>query len=249
MTAPGRGQTSHAGDASTSPRLSRKRRSPSQADEHSTDARIAYRRLRELILHTELAPGISLNEHQLIARLGVGRTPLRDALHLLAHEGLVEILPRRGTFVTEVTVSDLQQIFEVRSGIEDIVAHAAAARANPPYLRQLDALIARAQKNPSQESDVDVDEEFHSLMLEVASNRYLSEMYQRLADASLRLLYLTGCGMEPTDEQVTFFRQAREALAKSDGAALSEILREHVRAFRDRVSGSLFVGGRGWPSD
>ena len=75
--------------------------------------------------------------------LSVGRTPLRDALHHLAHEGLVEILPRRGTFVTEVTLSDLQQVFEVRSGLEDIVARLAVERCTPEDLEAVAELRAR----------------------------------------------------------------------------------------------------------
>jgi DNA-binding GntR family transcriptional regulator len=207
----------------------------------TTDAKVAYRKLRRLILTTELRPGAALNEADLISRIGVGRTPLRDALHLLAHEGLVDILPRRGTFVGQVTVSDLQQIFDVRSGIEDIVATAAAARANEADIADIRALVVLAKRTRGPESDVELDSAFHSLMLRVAGNRYLAEMYQRLADASLRILYLTGCGMEPPEEQVTFFESAESALLVRDGPGLSDLLRDHVRAFRDRVSAALFV--------
>lgn len=207
----------------------------------TTDANIAYRKLRRMILTTELPPGAALNEGDLINRIGVGRTPLRDALHLLAHEGLVDILPRRGTFVGQVTVSDLQQIFDVRSGIEDIVATAAAARANEPDITEMRALIARAKRTHGPESDADLDAAFHTLLLRIAGNRYLDEMYRRLADASLRILYLTGCGMEPPEDQVRLFESAEAALLARDGPGLADLLRDHVRAFRDRVSGALFV--------
>jgi DNA-binding GntR family transcriptional regulator len=206
----------------------------------TTDASFAYRKLRDLILRTELRPGEALNEADLMRRIEIGRTPLRDALHLLAHEGLVEILPRRGTFVTQVTVSDLQQIFELRSGIEDIVAHAATARLTDADLSQLRTLISRAKRATQPESDVELDAEFHSLLLRVAANRYLTEVYRRLEDASLRLLYLTNCGMEPPAEQRRFFEAADRALRSRNAEALSEVLRDHVRSFRDRVSGSLF---------
>jgi DNA-binding GntR family transcriptional regulator len=207
---------------------------------NQTDASVGYRKLRDMILRTELRPGEALKEADLIRRIKIGRTPLRDALHFLAHEGLVEILPRRGTFVTKVTVSDLQQIFEVRSGIEDIVARAATARPTDADLRELESLISRAKRATHAESDVELDTAFHSLLLRIAGNRYLADMYQRLGDASLRLLYLTRCGMEPRDAQLRFFEDAEQALKAGDSATLSEVLRDHVRAFRDRVSGSLF---------
>jgi DNA-binding GntR family transcriptional regulator len=207
---------------------------------NTTDASFAYRKLRGLILRTELRPGQALNEADLMQRIEIGRTPLRDALHLLAHEGLVEILPRRGTFVTQVTVSDLQQIFELRSGIEDIVAHATTARLTDADFLQLRTLISRAKRATQAESDVELDAEFHSLLLRVAANRYLTEVYRRLEDASLRLLYLTNCGMEPPVDQRRFFEAAERALRSRNAEALSEVLRDHVRSFRDRVSGSLF---------
>jgi DNA-binding GntR family transcriptional regulator len=205
-----------------------------------TDAYAAYRRVRDLILRTELPPGAALNEADLMRRIGVGRTPLRDALHLLQHEGLVEILPRKGTFVSQVTVGDLQQIFEVRNGIEDIVARAAAARADSKDVRAIRTLAQRASAVNQPESDVSIDQEFHARLLEIAGNRYLLEMYQRLADASLRLLYLTRCGMEPPEDQARTIRRAADALEDRDAGALGKVLRDHVRAFRDRVSGSLF---------
>ena len=141
-------------------------------------------------------------------RLGVGRTPLRDALHTLAHEGLVEIIPRRGTFVSQVTLSDLQQIFDVRSGIEAIVAQLAVSRVEDSHLEPLQNLVERAKRTEGPESDVGLDSEFHNLLLEIANNRYLSEMYRPLADASVRLLYLTRCGMERPEEQVQVFQAA-----------------------------------------
>jgi DNA-binding GntR family transcriptional regulator len=173
-------------------------------------------------------------------RIGVGRTPLRDALHLLQHEGLVEILPRKGTFVSQVTVGDLQQIFEVRNGIEDIVSRAAAARAGPKDVSAIRELAHRAAAVEQPESDVTIDQEFHGRLLDIAGNRYLLEMYQRLADASLRLLYLTRCGMESPTDQARTIERAAEALERRDADALCQVLRDHVRAFRDRVSGSLF---------
>lgn len=206
-----------------------------------TEATHAYRQLRELIIRTELRPGTALMEGDLMRRLGVGRTPLRDALHRLDHEGLVEILPRRGTFVTQVTLRDLQQIFEVRSGLEDIVARLAVERCTPDDLAELGRLLERASGNGvSDASDVALDAQFHALLLRVGRNRLLQEMYRRVSDASLRLLYLTNCGMESRAEQRATMQAVFDALARRDAEALAETLRAHVRAFRDRVGRSIF---------
>ncbi len=206
-----------------------------------TEAVLAYRQLRDLIIRTELRPGESLAEAELMKRLSVGRTPLRDALHHLDHEGLVEILPRRGTFVTEVTLSDLQQIFEVRSGLEDIVARLAVERCTPEDLERIADLLVRVERNHlTNESDVELDAELHRELLQIGRNPLLESLYRRVSDASLRLLYLTNCGMEDRGEQIATFQAVHDALAARDAEKLAELLRAHVRSFRDRVSRSIF---------
>jgi DNA-binding GntR family transcriptional regulator len=206
-----------------------------------TEAVQAYRQLRDLIIRTDLRPGAPLVEADLMKNLSVGRTPLRDALHHLAHEGLVEILPRRGTFVTEVTLSDLQQVFEVRSGLEDIVARLAVERCTPEDLEAVAELRVRVERNHgSTESDVELDAELHRLLLRMGRNPLLESLYRRVSDASLRLLYLTKCGMEDRAEQIVTFQAIHDALAAHDAEVLADILRCHVRSFRDRVSRSIF---------
>jgi DNA-binding GntR family transcriptional regulator len=88
----------------------------------------AYFRIRELIVSLELQPGSIVDERALMARLGIGRTPVREALRLLAREGLVEIHPRRGMFVSSVEVGDLAALSEVRAVLESLAARLAAER-------------------------------------------------------------------------------------------------------------------------
>lgn len=211
-----------------------------------TDAEQVYRRLRDMIVRTELAPGMALVEADLLARTGFGRTPVRDALHRLGHEGLVEIVTRRGTFVTQVTISDLQKIFEVRSGIESIVATLAVEYCTPEDLARLGALI-ESQRASSGDEDggVAIDGEVHRLLVQIGRNRFLAEIYQRVSDASLRLLYLTRCGMESKEHQAVFMAALYDALSRQDGAALERVLHTHIREFRARVGGSIFGEGFG----
>jgi DNA-binding GntR family transcriptional regulator len=210
---------------------------------NDTDAEQAYQRLRNMIIRTELVPGASVVDTELSELTGFGRTPLRDALHRLVHDGLVVIRPRRGTFVSEVTVSDLQQVFEVRAALEEMVARLAVDRASAQDLAELDAMIDRQRFTSSDdESDVSLDGELHRLLVRVCANRYLSEMYERMANSSLRLLYLTRCGMESREEQAHFLREVRRALAGRDGEGLRVALVAHVADFRERV-GSSIMGG------
>lgn len=207
-----------------------------------TEADLTFRRLRDSILRAEFRPGEMLVEEDLTRRLGVGRTPLRDALHRLAHNGLVEIRPRRGTFVSHVTLDDLSEIFEARVAIERAISAVAIDRSRTMLLEELDGLMKRASGLSGPESDVDIDTEFHDLFLRAVRNRYLSDTYRRLLDASVRLIYLTGCGMEPPADQRRTLTRARDAVKSGSSAALEAILLEHLAEFRDRVSSSLFAG-------
>ena len=89
----------------------------------------AYDAIRDLIVSLELAPGAVIDERELMERLGIGRTPVREALRRLAHEGLVEVYPRRGMFVTGVDVRELARLSEVRAVLEPEAARLAAERA------------------------------------------------------------------------------------------------------------------------
>lgn len=209
----------------------------------ATQAQHAYSELRRLILTTQLKPGQILREEALLQRLSdVGRTPLRDALRELAHDGLVEIRPRRGTTVAELGLSDLQQIFELRVAIESVIAQCAVRHRDEGLLRRLRTLVSRAIENCEGESSVDIDGEMHQLLVDMSGNRFLAEVYRRLSDGSVRLLYLTRCQMEPRAEQIETLRGVLAALETDDVQRLETILVRHVEAFRDRVRGALFNG-------
>ena len=209
-----------------------------------TEAARAYRRLRDMIIRAELAPGAALYEADLMQSIGVGRTPLRDALHRLAHEGLVEILPRRGTFVSEVTIADLQQVFEAAWPVEEVVARLAAERCTADNLAELRHIIElQAQVPPERGATNEIDGELYRLLLRMAGNRYLADVYQRCWDASLRLRYLTGCGRESHGEQRCFLQSVADALAARDATRLGDLLHGHLAAFRERVAASIFSAG------
>src|SRR5882757_1831074 len=89
----------------------------------------AYHAIRNLIVSLQLAPGAVIDERELMEGLGIGRTPVREALRRLAHEGLVEVYPRRGMFVTGVDVRELARLSEVRAVLEPEAARLAATRA------------------------------------------------------------------------------------------------------------------------
>jgi DNA-binding GntR family transcriptional regulator len=207
-----------------------------------TESAAAYQTLREMIIRADLRPGQVLSEDGLTSALHVGRTPLRDALQRLSHDGLVDIRPRQGTYVSQVTLDELGEIFEARAAIERAIGSVAIERSRRFLLDGLDTLLQRAAATGGDQSDVNIDADFHGLLLAAVRNRYLAETYRRLLDASLRLLYLTGCGMESPQEQRRTLERVRSAVRAGSAERLEDALLDHLGAFRGRVSGSLFAG-------
>lgn len=105
----------------------------------------AYRRIEELIVTLELEPGSVVSEATLSERIGIGTTPIREALQRLAREHLVQILPRRGVIVTAVDVGQQLQVLETRRELDRLIAHAAASRATAAEREELAALAKRME--------------------------------------------------------------------------------------------------------
>jgi DNA-binding GntR family transcriptional regulator len=106
----------------------------------------AYRRIEELIVTLELEPGSVVSEATLSERIGIGTTPIREALQRLAREHLVQILPRRGVIVTAVDVSQQLQVLETRRELDRLIARAAASRATPAERDEMGALAERMER-------------------------------------------------------------------------------------------------------
>lgn len=209
-----------------------------------TASDLAYAAIRDLILRTELKPGQVLSESAMSARLQVGRTPLRDALRLLSHDGLVVIEPRRGTMVAPLTISDLEAIFEVRIAIESVIADAAAARVSAPDIADIERLAEQAAANTSAESDTGLDEQLHAKVAAISRNRFLVDFHKRLRDESLRFRFLTSSGIDTKDDQSAFFLGVRDSLAARDRERLSGLLVAHVDEFRQAAWKALSRGRR-----
>lgn len=139
-----------------------------------TSAERAAVALREMILHGALAPGARLGEVELAERLGVSRTPVREALSRLAAEGLVEVTPNRGARVASWSVAELQGVFDVRSTLEPRLTAAAVPRATAADLDELDGLahdmLGVGCPGPGQDLDalVPLNREFHDRLVALA---------------------------------------------------------------------------------
>jgi DNA-binding GntR family transcriptional regulator len=134
-------------------------------------------RLREQIFSKELAPGSWLDEQSLAVQFGISRTPMREAIKVLASEGLITIKMRRGAYVTEVARKDLEQIFTILSLLEGQAAKETATKATEAELNQLDDLHHRLEKAAADrdlEQFFEINVKFHELIQQIAGNKWMN---------------------------------------------------------------------------
>ena len=198
----------------------------------------AYHELRHRIVTLQLRPGTALREDELMADLGIGRTPLREAVKRLSHESLVAIQPRRGTFVSDVDAADIVHITEVRAELEGFAAALAARRMGPEARERATGLLHELEelgRLDDQEALMEFDERIHHFVWEESGNPYLLQSLERYFALSLRIWYVVldrvpGLG-HAVHDQVGLL----EALLGHDAARAQSIMREHVQAFQRDV--------------
>jgi DNA-binding GntR family transcriptional regulator len=205
----------------------------------------AYAELRERIVTLRLPPGTLLREDALMRELGIGRTPLREAVKRLAVENLVVVQPRSGTFVTSVDAADIIYISEVRAELEAQAAELAARRMDAALRERAEAMLEELrelERAADAKALMHVDEAIHRLVWEGSHNPYLVETLERFFVLSLRVWYVVldrvpGLGAAVVD-------QARllEAVLDRNPPRARALMREHVLAFEREIMAAFSHG-------
>jgi DNA-binding GntR family transcriptional regulator len=197
----------------------------------------AYFELRDRIVTLRLPPGAALVEDGLMRELEIGRTPLREAIKRLALENLVEVRPRRGTYVTEVNVADIVHITEVRAELEGYAAQLAAMRMEDDGRAAAEVLLAELEDlDPGDgEALMHVDERIHRLAWEAAANPYLVDTLDRYFALSLRIWYLVLDRVPGLWTAVHDQRDMIQALLTRDGPRARDLMKEHILAFQREI--------------
>lgn len=201
----------------------------------------AYEALRARIVSLRLPPGVRLDEDELIADLGVGRTPLREAVARLRHEGLVVVLPRRATIVAPLDLGDLHQLIEARIVLETEVAARAAKRAGPADMaRCRDALelAERAGADGDPDAYLEADRRFHDAVADACGNTHLAEADKHVNMLSMRFWHL-GFRMAGPPAAPDHHNRLLAAIAAADAEAAQHLTAEHIENFRARLRFAL----------
>ena len=198
----------------------------------------AYLDLRDRIVTLRLPPGAVLREDELMAELGIGRTPLREAVKRLTLENLVAVRPRRGTFVTDVHPSGIAALTEVRAELEGFAAQLAARRLDDEgraLARELLAEVDVLDSEGDQDGLMRLDQRVHRLTWAQSRNPYLVETLERSFTLSLRIWYVVLDRMPTLRATVHRQTQFLESLLAGDAVAARALMHEHVLEFQRDV--------------
>ena len=200
----------------------------------------AYAALRDQVITLAIAPGAPIDEERLIQELGVGRTPVREAVRRLALEGLVVVYPRRGTFAAPINITSLSDITDVRGQLEAHAASRAARLADDDDRAAAHRLIAELESGvDSQRELIDLDTRVHRFVHRCSRNPYLAQDLDRYLNMSLRIWLLTFERLPPLDERVREHRELLEAICDGDAGRARTIALAHVQAFARAIRAAL----------
>jgi len=203
-----------------------------------------YERLREAILTKQFSPGQRLDTDAIAQQLGVSLTPVRSAIELLAADGLVDVQPRSGTFVTTLSAKDVEDTLDIRCALECLAAEKAVARltkADIEKARRLLKLLAKPIRDEQDSRDHEnANSQLHELLIEASCNRILADMYKKL-NAHLTIARLHSRAPNWRDrikQEQAEHEEIVGAMERRDRAALVEALRRHIL----RAEASLLAG-------
>ena len=196
-------------------------------------------RLRQRIFAHELTPGTWIDEQKLAEQYGISRTPLREALKVLASEGLVELKPRRGCYVTEISRRDLDDLFPLIAMLEGRCAAEAVSKAKPAdiaALKQIHDALEKAAHDERIEAFFEANQEFHRKVQELSGNRWLLQVIQDLRKvlklSRMHSLSLEGRLQQSLDEH----RLIMAAIAGGDAKRAEQLMHDHLLSGREALA-------------
>lgn len=196
------------------------------------------RRLRQMLVEGRIPPGAKLNERELCEKLHVSRTPLREAIKMLAAEGLVELVPNRGAIAVQLTEADVLNTFEVMAGLEAQSGELAAQRITPAELAEIQAMhfeMLAAYTRRDLSTYYGLNARIHSAINAAARNPVLSAIYNQVNARLQALRFRSNQDGEKWKRAVEEHSRMVEALAARDAGAMRQVLLAHLAHKRDVV--------------
>lgn len=205
----------------------------------------AYKMIKRRIISLEMAPGSVIDEARLREELNLGRTPIREALLRLSLEKLVVIVPRRGMFVSDIGLTSLQQLFEVRVVTEGMAARYAAQRGTDAQWREMQEILDSAPdaKDGMVPNDLlmEIDEACHQIIYDAADNEFLTDILITNYALSQRLWQYFLNKIQYMRSAILEHQQILEALIAGDDSRAARLMERHINTFQEELQ-SVILG-------
>lgn len=205
-------------------------------------------RLYEMIVDGTLAAGNKVPERALCESFGVSRTPMREALKVLAAEGLVSLEPNRGAWVTQISLEELEEVFPVMGVLEALSGELACQRITDKevdHIRDLHRQMDTHYRNRNRPEYFKANQLIHEAILEAAGNKTLAQQYRTLAARMRRARYLANMSDTRWEKSLEEHEEILRALEDRNGKALAQILRDHLANKFQTVREWLSTNGAG----
>jgi len=199
-------------------------------------------RVRDMIIEGQLQAGSRINESELGLRLGVSRTPLREAIKTLAQEGLVELVPSKGAVVRQFTLQDVAHMLEAIKAIEQFAVRQACQRASDAEIAdvlRLHKAMLKEYRNRNRLSYYKLNQAIHSELVRIGGNPVIAELHETLQSRLKRIRYIGNQEPAKWDGAMAEHEEMVKALSARDGKALAEVMGHHMDKTLERVSDSL----------
>ena len=214
-----------------------------QREDDESFADFAYRILCDELIVLDIKPGEPLNDEVISKRLGVGRTPIREAMKRLESDHLVVAYPRRGTFAAGVDIKDLAEISEIRHLLEPAAAARAARMASPKlrqelrdFAREVEQLLPGMQ---SQQDLMRLDMRVHRTIYRATGSRHLQDVLIRYDNLATRIWSLVLEKLPPVSEHIAQHIELLECIAAGDSEAAARLTAQHVTDFEKLIRAVL----------
>ena len=196
---------------------------------------VAYEKLKMMIITAQLKPGQALVEPELMEELKLGRTPIREALNHLAWENFVKIIPRQCIMVNEVSLYEVESIYQMRFALVALESELAAKNRTEEDLEQLEKGIEALKSGQDAEQRVLLDRAFHRTVSSMTKNPFLENEMNNYQDLSIRLLFLNRINLTSIDNMdVKHHEDIYRYIKERDVERLIEVQKAHVQGFKEK---------------
>ncbi|MCK5539954.1 MAG: GntR family transcriptional regulator [Deltaproteobacteria bacterium] len=188
--------------------------------------------LRDMIMTGELRHGDKVNENKLCSSLEVSKTPLREALRVLSSEGLIELVPNRGAFVTQPEFTEIKEMFDVMILLEGFCARTACEKMSPKDFVRLEKLHDRLEQkveHSDQEGYIQINNQYHSLVQELAGNRSLNQIIEGLRKRILLYRFQSLNAQGRMAESIQEHRELLEVFRQRDHQKAEVLMQTHLK--------------------